>query len=123
MTQNNYEAGYFNGDMGVIKQISASTVTVMLENKEITVKKHELGDMALSYCISIHKSQGSEFENVCIVLPENPQNMLKRNLLYTGVTRAKKKCIILEQQGCISKCVNTIEKGNRTTRLKKLICA
>ena len=74
MTQNNYEAGYFNGDMGVIKQISASTVTVMLENKEITVKKHELGDMALSYCISIHKSQGSEFENVCIVLPENPQN-------------------------------------------------
>lgn len=123
MTQNNYESGYFNGDMGIIKQITATSVTVMLENKEITVRKHDLGDMALSYCISIHKSQGSEFENVCIVLPEHPENMLKRNLLYTGVTRAKKRCIILEQHGCISRCVNTIEKGVRTTRLKKLICA
>ena len=123
MTQNNYESGYYNGDMGVIKQITPSSVHVVLDSKEITVKRHELGDMALAYCISIHKSQGSEFENVCIVLPEHPSNMLKRNLLYTGVTRAKKTCIILEQKGCISKCVNTIEKGNRTTRLRKLICA
>lgn len=121
MTQNNYEGGYFNGDMGVIKDISPTTVNVLLENKEIELKKQELGDMSLAYCISIHKSQGSEFETCCIVLPAHPSNMLKRNLLYTGITRAKKNCIILEQEGCISKCVNTIEKGNRMTRLRNLI--
>jgi exodeoxyribonuclease V alpha subunit len=67
--------------------------------------------------MTIHKSQGSEFP-VCIIgLPEHPKNMLVRNLLYTGVTRAKKKVILVACRGSLSTAIRTNQTGTRRTGL------
>ena len=74
-----------------------------------------LDDVDLAYCISIHKGQGSEFKNVIMALP-NVQN-LSRNLLYTGVTRAKERIILLTQHGAVYTAVENDCIGKRHSRL------
>ena len=72
--------------------------------------------MSLAYAITIHKSQGSEFKNVIISLPDDANNMLQRNLLYTAVTRAKERIIIISKSDAFERSIrqNTIIKRNTT---------
>lgn len=125
-TQNNYTDGYFNGDIGLITKISKEGVFIDVLGRTILVTKANLKDISLAYCISIHKSQGSEFEHAIILLPSNPAIMLKRNLLYTGITRSKKKCTVIASKtagksSTIAKCAETIDNTIRDTALVPML--
>ena len=115
MIKNNPEKGYYNGDVGYITEIGEEEMTVKIQDTEIRLSKSNLDDVKLAYAMTIHKSQGSEFPITIIALPNS--GMLKRNLLYTAVTRAKKKVIIVQQQGSISMAVKRNEVGKRNTTL------
>ncbi len=92
-------AGVFNGDLGIITEIDLrlNSLTVLSADRSIIYPAEFLYELELAYAITIHKSQGSEFEAVIIPLFEVPKRLCYRNLLYTGVTRAKQICIICGQ--------------------------
>lgn len=89
-------AGAFNGDIGVIEAVDprANTVTVRSEDRRIVYTAEFLRELELAYAITIHKSQGSEYAAIVIPLMDVPPKLCYRNLLYTGVTRARKLCVI-----------------------------
>ena len=120
-TSNNYTLGYCNGDIGTISTIGQGEMTVNFPDRKIVISSKDLRDVSLAYCISIHKSQGSEFRNAVVVLPAYPSGMLKRNLLYTAVTRAKANCTIITSGGSLSLCCRKAEQGKRITRLSELL--
>ena len=121
MTRNNPEKGYYNGDVGYISKVESDTLTVMIQDQQIEISSGNLDDVKLAYAMTIHKSQGSEFPVVIISLPNS--GMLKRNLLYTAVTRAKSKVIIVQQAGAIALSVKKNEVGKRNTNLVRKINA
>ena len=117
MTRNNDDVGYYNGDIGIIADIPDEGLVVDIRGKKLTVTRECLDDIRLAYAITIHRSQGSEFKNVIVVLPKEPKSMLVRNLFYTAVTRAKKKVIIVAEKGAIKTAVETDKADVRRTRL------
>lgn len=121
MLSNNYNIGYYNGDIGIIKDIDGNEITVGIGKEEIILGPDEFEDLSLAYAMTIHKSQGSEFPNVIVVLPDEPQSMLKRNLLYTAITRAKKKVIVAGVSGTVYKSIITTDTGLRNSRLSERI--
>ena len=112
--------GVFNGDMGVVKDINpmAQTLTVIFdENKEVDYPMNSLDELELSYAITIHKSQGSEYPAVIMPLLGGPRMLFSRNLLYTGVTRAKKCVTILGSEDCINDMIDNEFVNERYTSL------
>ena len=108
MTKNNYEADYYNGDIGIIRSIDKNKqLHVEIREKEYVLTRDMMEDIRLAYGMTIHKSQGSE--------------LLVRNLLYTAITRAKKQCIIINEGTALETAIKTIQAGNRRTRLKTLL--
>jgi exodeoxyribonuclease V alpha subunit len=94
--RNNYDLEVFNGDIGRIEAIDEveRTVAVQFDGRVVTFERADLDELVLAYACSIHKSQGSEYP--CVVLPVHTQHyvMLQRNLLYTGMTRARKLVVV-----------------------------
>ena len=93
--------GVFNGDMGIVKEIddyNEEVVVVFDDEKEVRYPYNMLDELELSYAITIHKSQGSEYPAVVIPLFSGPKVLMNRNLLYTAVTRAK-QCVVLVGSG------------------------
>ena len=90
--RNNYDLEVFNGNIGRIEAIDEEdrTVSVVFDGRSVTYERADLDELVLAYACSIHKSQGSEYP--CVVLPIHTQHyvMLQRNLLYTGITRARR---------------------------------
>lgn len=120
MTRNNYADGYLNGDIGVVKDVSENAITVELgDDKEIELKTSNLEDVAPAYALTVHKSQGSEFSCVIVVLPNTYPWMLQRNLLYTAVTRAKKEVFIIAQEGAYKSAVQNTKMAERKTSLRE----
>lgn len=119
MTNNNYDENclYFNGDIGVIKRIEQKGLVVDIRGAELLLERSSLDDIRLSYGMTIHKSQGSEFPVVICVMPMNPSNMLVRNLLYTAVTRAKKKVYIINEGSAMETAIKVDKSGSRQTTL------
>lgn len=93
--QNDPEKGIMNGDIGYIVDIFADSVGVDFTGKIVRLASSDLDNLTLAYAISIHKSQGSEYENVIFPILSSYSLMLKRKLIYTAITRAKQKIIIL----------------------------
>ncbi len=93
--QNDSEKGIMNGDIGYIVDIFADSVGVDFTGKIVRLASSDLDNLTLAYAISIHKSQGSEYENVIFPILSSYSLMLKRKLIYTAITRAKQKLIIL----------------------------
>lgn len=118
-TRNNYDKGIFNGDLGKIisVEVEAGTLLVDFEGQLTELERMEMGDLSLAYSISIHKSQGSEFPIVIIPLLKQHFIMLKRNLLYTGITRGRKKVFIVGDPIAYAMAVNNIESNTRKTGL------
>lgn len=118
-TRNNYDKGIFNGDLGKIISIQSEsgTIAVDFEGQLIELERMEMTDLSLAYAISIHKSQGSEFPIVIIPLLKQHFIMLKRNLLYTGITRGRKKVFIVGDPIAYSIAVKNIESNTRQTAL------
>ena len=112
-------AGAFNGDMGIIEAVDPreGTVTVRSEDRRLVYSGEALRELELAYAITIHKSQGSEFAAVVIPLFEVPPRLCYRNLLYTGVTRAKDLCILA---GHAAEAAAMAQNAMRNKRFSKL---
>ena len=116
-TRNNYDKGIFNGDTGIIKRIApdSSGLTVDFSAEPIEFTKGELSELQLAYAISIHKSQGSEYPVVLIPLLKQHYMMLQRNLVYTGITRARSKVYLVGSVDAYSMAVNNNKTEIRRT--------
>lgn len=125
---NTPELNVFNGDMGEITGIvlakdsedKIDELVIQFDANEVTYKRNEWNKITLSYCCSIHKSQGSEFKMVILPMVHQYQRMLQRNLLYTAVTRSKELLILLGEENAYATCVKN-ESASRKTTLKKRI--
>ena len=95
--RNNYDKNVFNGDIGYINSVDTNerTLTVSFDNRLVEYDITELDEIVLAYAITIHKSQGSEFPVVVMPVTMKHFVMLQRNLIYTGITRAKKICVLV----------------------------
>ena len=96
-TRNNYDKDVFNGDMGIVDAVDTlnGKVDILFDDRRITYERMEVTDLQPAYAISVHKSQGSEYPVVIFPLLKQHFMMLQRNLVYTGLTRAKKKVIFV----------------------------
>ena len=95
--RNNYDKDTYNGDIGIIRQVNTEdrSLTVLFDGRSVEYEDTDLDELTLAYATTIHKSQGSEYPVVVIPLLMTHFVMLQRNLIYTGITRAKKICIII----------------------------
>jgi exodeoxyribonuclease V alpha subunit len=122
MTKNNKDGLYQNGSVGIFVSNLGDEIIVNFEGEDVTLPKEAIEDMTLGYAMSVHKSQGSEYKHVLLCLPDKPENMLKRNIVYTAVTRAKCDLTILEMKGAMAKAVDTnLELFMQTGLKNKLI--
>lgn len=115
--RNNYQKNVFNGDIGFIQDINNEKLTVDYFDHIVTYEKNELNELTLAYASSVHKSQGSEYKIVIIPLSTSHYIMLQRNLLYTAITRAKQKVIIIGSK----KALMTAVQSNRTQKRYTLL--
>lgn len=110
---NDTESNVFNGDLGYITDLlpakysdsKQDEITVDFDGTEITYPRNEWYKMTLAYAMSIHKSQGSEFQVVILPITHSSQRMLQRNLIYTAITRSKSKLILLGQVSAFAQAV------------------
>jgi exodeoxyribonuclease V alpha subunit len=123
---NNYDRDVFNGDIGFIATIDREdhVVKVNFDGRIVTYEFNDMDELELAYCISIHKSQGSEYKAVIIPIHTAHYVMLQRNLLYTGVTRGKKLVCLVGQRRAVSMAINNVSSEPRFSaldqRLRKL---
>ena len=106
--QNNYELALFNGDIGICMQTQQGQLQVFFENKPqgIVTTRFSYEMVATAYAMTIHKSQGSEFEHVAISFDDSNERLLSQELIYTAVTRAKKKITIFSTESAFTRALN-----------------
>jgi exodeoxyribonuclease V alpha subunit len=125
--RNNYDLGVFNGDIGVIAAVSSSdltcTVTFSPDAREVIYQREDMAELDLAYAITIHKSQGSEFEVVILPILTQHFKMLFRNLIYTGLTRAKKLAVLVGTRRALAMAVRNQDTSRRQTALMELLQA
>ena len=119
--KNNYEKDVYNGDIGRIAKIDfeEQELQVMYDTVEVSYDFSELGEITLSYAISVHKSQGSEYNAVIIPLLEQHYFLLQRNLLYTAVTRGKKLVVLIGTKRAIGMALSNNRVQERYTMLRR----
>lgn len=121
--RNNYTKHVFNGDIGVISSIREDKITVSYSGEAVPYEKNEAGELQLAYAMSVHKSQGSEYPVVLLPLIAGHRIMLQRNLLYTAVTRAKKKVILLGSKAALFTAVTNDRTKKRYTLLAERLAS
>ena len=119
--RNNYDKDVFNGDIGTVEHVDMEerTLTVSFDGNSIEYEDSELDELTLAYATTIHKSQGSEYPVVVMPLLMTHFVMLQRNLVYTGITRAKKLCIIVGTTKALAYAIHNMVVLKRNTRLKE----
>lgn len=119
--RNNYDKEVFNGDIGIISSIDFENrrLTVIFDNRAVEYDVTELDELVQAYAITIHKSQGSEYPVVVMPVMMTHFVMLQRNLIYTGITRAKKMLVLVGTKKAISYAVKHITVTKRNTKLKE----
>ncbi len=117
--RNNYDKNVFNGDVGIIYKIAKDSkkITVFYDDKTVDYESDEVEELILAYACTIHKSQGSEYPAVIVVLDSSHSIMLQRNLIYTAITRAKGHVWILSAPGAFYQAVRNNRSTRRYTRL------
>lgn len=111
-----------NGETGTIKEINHKHIIIGFDDCDIAYKRDEiLNNIKLAYCISIHKGQGSEYNNVIIISPSAHTYMLNSNLLYVALTRTKKMCYHIGDSITVNRAVKKKENFDRNTFLKELL--
>lgn len=120
LNPDDFDDGVYNGDIGRIIDIDKNMESLKVEFYDgniVSYKKEDVKDLDLSYAITIHKSQGSEFD--CVLIPMMPASfmLLNRNLLYTAITRAKKLVILLGEKKILKQMVRNNNESKRLTNL------
>ncbi|GAC1406105.1 MAG: ATP-dependent RecD-like DNA helicase [Burkholderiaceae bacterium] len=121
--ENNYDKDVFNGDIGFVTQIDADEqeLTATFDAHVVTYAFGELDELVLSYATTIHKSQGSEYPVVIIPVSTQHYMMLKRNLIYTGITRGKRLVVLVGQKRALAIAVKGKQTGRRWSKLEELL--
>ena len=112
--------GIYNGDIGYIEYINTKENKVLVhfdDGKEVEYTQEDLVQLDLAYAVTVHKSQGSEFDVVILPLLTGYQKLFTRNLLYTAMTRAKKMLIIIGSENTVAYMVKNVEEKKRKTLL------
>lgn len=119
--RNDYDKEVFNGDLGYITEVNLEdrVLKVDFDGRETEYDSSELDELSLAYATTIHKAQGSEYPVVVIPVMMNHFVMLQRNLIYTGITRARKVCVLIGQLKALSYAVRNLTVQKRNTRLKE----
>ncbi|NUM53784.1 MAG: ATP-dependent RecD-like DNA helicase [Candidatus Hydrogenedentes bacterium] len=118
-TRNNYELDVYNGDIGVIKQVSEEMkeVVVELDDRQALYSFDNLDELTLAYASTVHKAQGSEYAAVVLPMLTEHYMMLQRNVLYTALTRASRIVVIVGDRKAIGRAVRNVRSTRRNTRL------
>jgi len=121
--RNNYDKDVFNGDIGFVcsMDIEDRELTVDFDGHQVTYEQSELDELVLAYATTIHKSQGSEYPIVVIPILMTHYVMLQRNLIYTGITRAKKVCVLVGTPKALGYAVRNMTVNKRNTKLSDRI--
>ena len=121
--RNNYDKEVFNGDIGIVESIDPENreLTVNFEGRSISYDITELDELVLAYAVTIHKSQGSEYPIVVMPILMSHYVMLQRNLVYTGVTRAKKVLVLVGTKKALALAVRNTAVRKRNTLLAQRI--
>jgi exodeoxyribonuclease V alpha subunit len=119
--RNNYDKEVFNGDIGTIADIDLEerNLRVIFDDRYVEYDISELDELVLAYATTIHKSQGSEYPIVVIPVLMNHYIMLQRNLIYTGITRAKKILVLVGSKKALGYAVRNVTVTKRNTMLKE----
>ena len=119
--RNNYDKEIFNGDIGIIEKadLEDQTLTVNFDGRLVDYDSTELDELVLAYATTIHKAQGSEYPIVVMPVLMTHYVMLQRNLVYTGITRAKRALIIVGTKKALSLAVRNVTVNKRNTMLKE----
>ena len=119
--RNNYDKDVYNGDLGYVHSVDMEerTLTVDFDGQLVEYEVSELDELTLAYATTIHKSQGSEYPIVVMPVLMTHYVMLQRNLIYTGITRAKKICVLVGQTKALAYAIHNMKVLKRNTRLKE----
>ena len=119
--RNNYDKNVFNGDVGTVLSVNAEDrqMSVLFDKEPVLYEGGDINELTLAYACTIHKSQGSEYPVVVMPLMMSHYIMLQRNLVYTGITRAKKICIIIGDTKALAYAVKNMVVTQRNTMLKE----
>lgn len=119
--KNNYDKDVFNGDIGFITEVDLeeNSLTINFDDREIYYSLKELDEIVHAYAVTVHKSQGSEYPVVILPIVPSHAIMLQRNLLYTGITRAKKLLILVGSKLAIERACKNDSIAKRNTKLKE----
>lgn len=119
--RNNYDKEVFNGDLGYIESVDTEERTLMVnfEDRLVEYEAPELDELTLAYATTIHKSQGSEYPIVVMPVLMTHYVMLQRNLIYTGITRAKKICVLIGSKKALSFAIRNMSVLKRNSKLKE----
>ena len=117
--ENNYDDNVYNGDIGIINHIDIEDqeITIDFEGNIVTYDINDLDQISLAYSITIHKSQGSEYPAIIIPVSMKHYMMLKRNLIYTAITRGKKLVVLVGQRKALRIAVSRNEENQRISKL------
>jgi exodeoxyribonuclease V alpha subunit len=118
-SRNNYDKDVFNGDLGIIQKVDSinGVLEIDFEGRLIKYERMEVTDLQPAYAISVHKSQGSEYPVVIFPILKQHFMMLQRNLVYTGLTRAKKKVIFVGDPTAYAMAIRNDKTLTRQTDL------
>ena len=119
--RNNYDKKVFNGDLGYVHEVDLEERTLMVdfEGSLVEYEVTELDELTLAYATTIHKSQGSEYPIVVMPILMNHYVMLQRNLIYTGITRARKICVLIGTAKALAYAIHNMTVLKRNTKLKE----
>lgn len=117
--RNNYEKEVFNGDIGFVQAVNQEdrSLTVNFDGREVSYDVTELDELVLAYATTIHKAQGSEYPVVVMPVLMSHYMMLQRNLIYTGVTRAKRGAVVVGTRKALAVAIRNVNIRRRNTRL------
>ncbi len=119
--KNNYEKEIFNGEQGIVASFDPEKMILLIDYEGLYVEYNveELEELTLSYAMSVHKSQGSEYDMLVLVLLPSHSIMLNRELFYTAVTRAKKKILLISDVNTVRRAISNSSPSERKTLLPK----
>ena len=119
--RNNYDKEVFNGDIGIIESVDLQnrTLKVNFDQHVVEYESSELDELVHAYATTIHKAQGSEYPIVVMPVLMNHYVMLQRNLIYTGITRAKKILVMVGTRKALARAVRNVTVHRRNTLLKE----